>query len=45
MDWILVALVAAWFAWAVLRKKKHGCCGGGCSGCDGTKCSGGCNCH
>lgn len=35
MNWLdiaLLALVAAWLIYALLRRKKHGCCGG-CSGC------------
>ncbi len=35
MNWLditLLALVAAWLIFALLRRKKHGCCGG-CSGC------------
>lgn len=34
MNWLdiaLLALVAAWLIYALLRRKKHGCCGG-CSG-------------
>lgn len=35
MSWLdiaLLALVAAWLIYALLRRKKHGCCGS-CSGC------------
>lgn len=38
LDYLLLALIALWFLWAVRRlvwqKKRGGCCG--CSGCSGT---------